>query len=480
MDQLSEYLDRRELLRQRLKESFSASCADPEQRRQVQRKRAMYMELLTELNEQIRALDPSAAPERKEKAGVLSLDAVSAAGNAFSTLLPGKTPEREEHPERWAALAVAARHLTPRQAQALELRYNRGYSILKTAAEMGVTRTTAQRTLRRANERLSDWAVITQAAERCAFSPAVFAFDEFLDAAPHALPAGLKALLLALYDAPPSRYPSAAALARGLGRNYRWTCRSLGWLKTLLPLYGVPLTACHPLIAKSAFAAGNPDAAFESFNAFHRSNYHRGHRMTPEEHYAMRSPLIRHGTLEEAVLALLREAYGVEHAPEEVLGEALGLFDGETRLALARKRIDEGRINRDCGDNTAHKVRAVVEIAALYVAFRLDLRRIAAGAELWEPLLGRWHCFPGELETVLRLLLGGEIATVKQLARRLSVSDTCALKRLRRLAFYCLWWKLPEEQLPALLRRYLTKPAENRRTAALFRRAVRRREEHTC
>ena len=155
----------------------------------------------------------------------------------------------------------------------MQLRFNEGYSLKKIASEMGVSKNTAFREVKRAVERLEQWAAITEAVSECTVSDEVFMFDEFIELAPHAFPSSLRRIILTLYDSPTSEIRTNAALARRLECNYAQLSRQLGWIKAMCGLYGIPAGACHPLVQRSKHKDINTERAFESFSAYRRSNY---------------------------------------------------------------------------------------------------------------------------------------------------------------------------------------------------------------
>lgn len=398
MTQLEEYLERRDELQRRLKEAMSRPAKDlpPEERRALVRKREMYFEMLEDLDVQIRAIDPTALAPKKQtvKKSVVSMNATAETGKEYSTLLASeddteqerRSEEMETARKRQAALVIAAKHLTPRQAEALELRYNAGYSLEKVAAEMGFSKETAYRTIKRAEERLRDWAAICDAVSQCTVSADVFMFDEFLELAPHAFPENAKKVILALYDAEPSRYPTVGALAAAHGWNYVQTSRWLGWIKGLCELYGIPLAACHPLICASNSGFYRPERAFGEFNGFRKSTYSCYYRHDDAaRNFAARREEIQYSTVEEAVAAKIKAVYGAEDVSAELIDEGVRLFEGG-RLDLARQRIDQGKTISACeteyrDGRTPKRVRSVIEGAALYAYFRRDVARIFAGRD---------------------------------------------------------------------------------------------------
>lgn len=493
MTQLEEYLERRELLQQRMREYRAAAFdreAPQEERREANRKFNQYSEMLTDLDEQIRAIDPKAIPRSRRKArqGTASLNKRLDSGTELGALVSAPAQEdaaaHDETMQLWKRNAErAARYLPPRQAEALDLRYNSGYSLKKTAEVMGVSVNTVSRHIKVANKKLQDWMMLVFVAGGCTVSDEVFMFDEFLQMAPHAFPRSLREIILVLYNAPSSAYPTASALAKAQGWNYINLCRQLGWIRALCEIYGIPITACHPLIQRSNNRRNNAEAAFHQFDRFRKSAYGCYYRHDDaQKNFEARDPLIRYSTVEEAVAGVLKHTYRIEQAPSWAIAEGVGLFNDE-RVQLARRRLDGGEtLSSVCRENTnghaVKQIRAVIEVSALYAYFRIDLREIYREPDMWDALFERWSCFPGRQEETLRLLLERPgIRTTRALAEQLGIAESGALRLLRKIAFYAVWWEIPADALPELVRRHAEDCAAITRNANTFQRAVKLRHD---
>lgn len=481
MTQLEEFLAQREKIQQRMAECRAVAfdrAAPADRQREARKRFSQLSEMLEDLDVQIRALEPAAIPasRRKERQSAVSLNQPTSTGNELLMIVPALQPPEDEDEgssfAMWRRLVIrAAWYLTPRQAEALELRYNKGYSVQKVADKMGISKRSASRAVRKAISDLYLWTGIFLAAGGCQEDDG-FHFDSFMTAVPYAFPRALWEIILTLYRASPGEFPSVSALARATGVNYAQLCRRIGWIRSLCELYGVPLEGCHPLIRNSRYRKKSPEDDMRQLNRFYRSNYGYYGKSRAGK-YGPRDEIFRHKTVEEAVASELRALYVIEHIPDELIAEALGLFAGD-RLELARKRIDQQRPLKECGENVAKRVRTVIEVSALYAYFRYDTQRIFALADPWPCLFERWQCFPPAVERALRMLLDDPgISTALGLAERLGISDTNALKALRKAAAYCKWWGVPESILPELVRRYQNAAIEQ--SANTFQRVVRRK-----
>lgn len=486
MTQLEEYLERRKLLQERMKAyreiSFDNS-RDREERRQAGKKFNQYAEMLTELDEQIRAIDADALPasRRKQRLGNASLNQPISTGKELFSVVAAYAPDEETDNGAFSAWRSIVRHaalyLTPRQAMAMELRYNKGYSVRKVAELMGIGEKSASRMVKKAESDICLWTQLFMAAGGCTGTDDSFDFDRFQRLMPWAFPKALWEILMTLHHAAPEDFPTIASLAACMGANYSQLSRQLGWIKSLCTLYCIPLEACHPLIRNSRQTQRNPEGNMRQLNRFNRSNYgYYGESRAGQ--YAPRDPHCRHDTVEDAVLAVCTETYGMEDTAEtrELIAEALHFFD-DGRLEAARDRIDRKKTVTECGNGVLKKVRTVVEVAALYTFFRYDLRSIFAKGDLWGELLAKWQCFPPAVERTLRVLLDDPgIKSVSALAARLGISETNAKKSVLKAATYCAWWDVPTSDTPELVRRYLDAGADLEKSPYTFRRVVKRRE----
>lgn len=509
MTQLEEYLEQREELYRRIRECFDMSFdkqLPSDERRTISKKRMMYQAMMEDLDVQIRAIDPNVLEPKKQKKvkgkSVSSLDKpILDGGMTFGDRIPvhadigGDTipydhghedKEQDEElqeqiAERQRALVVAAQHLSPRQAEVLELRYNSGYSITKVAETMGCSVQVVMQKLARANGILEDWAAITEAVKVCTYSDAVFDFAEFKEQAPHAFPQSRWEIIMTLYDAPLSRFRTVASLAAALGRNNMLVGRQLGQIKALCHMYGIPGRAIHPLIQNNSHADYDANIAFRYFEMNRKAPRTCGYlHNDAEKNFKARDPAFQYQSLEDAVRGQLTATYNLPAATpglSEFIDEGLRMFD-EEKLSLARERLDGGKTLAACNSTIPREIRAriirdVLEVTALYAYFRYDTQRIYAGTDIWNALFARWECFPGSTGDMLRLLLDSpELPQIKMLAGMIGRSEASALEKVRKIAFYCRWWGIPSALLPYLVRKHLDDKVGIRRGVFSFRRAV--------
>lgn len=491
---MDELLRQRDALKERICEANKRIFrgAEHEERRAAQRERTIYQAMLEDVETQIRAIDRSEIePKRESRArvSVMSMDRPNSNGKGtFGDTLAARSAEDAAEPpldgRRLNAVLYAAAQLTPRQAEALQLRFNEGYSLKKVAEAMGVSRRTAQSLVSRGQKVLSDWAALTEAVRQCAFSESVFDFEEFLELFPNAFPTGCREAVLTLYNAPVSAFPTVAALSRAMERNPVVLARQMEKARALCELYGIPLGACHPLIRGRKARACDGGSVLHRFDAYGHKRVCRCRHDDEARNFEARRDEFRHRTVEEAVFARLRTQYGLTEIDGQTRGfvtEGLSLFD-EDRLTAARERLDEGKRISACRDHAVRKTRGVIETAALYAYFRSDVARIFAGRDAWSVLFERWDCFPGRLGDVLRELLDSpEIRSPAHLGARLGVAGVNAAKSLKKLAWYAQWWGIPAKELPEPVRRYLGSDAAVSRRSATFLRAVKPLGNHkTC
>ena len=484
--QLEEYLEYREILRERVEEYRRIAkdqTAEPAKRRAANLKWQLYWSWIEDVDIQIRAIDPTAVPKRKERGSrvVLSLNKRGETGREAIEFL--RAPEQDERDDnsqqdkkRCAIITEAAEHLTPRQAEALDLRYNEGMTLSKVAEKMGISFRAADQKVKQAENILSHWATIREAVERCTADERTFFFDEFYEAAPFAFSRKCTDIIMALYDAPLSRYRTIRSLATALERNERVVSRDLGKVKELCLTYGIPLAACHPLIRNSRQKGFDGAMVFHYYRIFEQQRVCRYFHKDAERNFRMRSPAIQHQTVESAVRARLRGEYGTEDA-DDYIDEALRLFD-EDRLHTARERIDCGKTLSECETRydvgkVREKTLAVIETAALYAYFKSDVHRIFTEGGEWQELFARWDCFPPAVGAALRYLLENRnTETVALLAEEMGVSHASAGSTVRMIGFYSRWWGVPDDRLPDLARKYLGATARTKRGIYPFRRVV--------
>ena len=504
MTQLEEYKEQRELLLARIQEcrriAYDADTSR-EEKRASRRKWNHYQTLLNELEIQLQAFDPEySAIKHGQRAHttVFSMntinretgkeigDRIGIHTDLDGEVIPydaedsGQSAAVDERlQEQRRALLFVAQNIPPRQAEVLDLKYNRGYSLLKIAEVMGINKQSAWDELNRARQIMRSWVELTSAVRDCTFSETVFAFDEFLDRIPDAFPLKCRDILLTLYDAPASAYQSRLELANATHEKISTITNHLRMLKTLCDVYGIPAAATHPLIASSKPRECSLPHVLrrQGFGTDYTYGANVRHD-DPALNFQQRRPMFRYRSLEEAIHGYLGDMYGVPKIGESAIfvAEGLRLFD-EPRIRIARERIDEGKTLRDCAarkDSCVIQVTTdVIKTAALYAFFRYDVARIVETGDL-RALLESWRFVPERSdEALLALWEHPEMTCASRLMEMIgtsSVSNTGKL--LRRIGEMSSWWGIPAEWLPPLVLRYKPEGMSRSPTANDFKRAV--------
>ena len=360
----------------------------------------------------------------------------------------------------------AATALTSRQAEVVDLRYNKGLSMKKIAEITGTIPSSASGAHVGAMNFITYWCSVKAAVQDCKDNSFGFDFELFFEKIPNAFPYRCKVTLLYMLRSG-KNYATIASLQRDMGNISEVSVRkALPRIKMYCKGYGIPLRSLPMLVRKSKDLSFDQATLIRGSYSFAKKG-DKGYRSegsvfpsVPDRSKQI-SPYHKFPSFNDAVFASLQEM-GFAKMTDDMrkwLGEAEELLSEKDRI-IVRRVFDNKESTMAVGEDLDMRmlyvekhIRNAISFVATQVCLMYDAKRIFSRKESgWVEFLKYWRIFTKKQSPVVDLLISSPDISKREIIHKMGI-DACFLDNtLAAIKVRCDYLNVPGHQVFALVR----------------------------